>query len=235
MVRLKEGYKFMFLKPFCLLIFLTCILSTSMHAQDSLKNTGYMSEKIKINPIQSLINELGLSYEHRFSQSMGIEINGGYIYSRSTKVSTPTFLSSIFISNGFFTRLGVKYYYDKKKSECYFETLLIYKYSSYNHLDFPTAKYTSSNPEFYNQTQYLNSAEIAMVLGWEYNYDKSPLDVYIGVGLRNDFGEIIYFSHNLPAASLFSSPIIPEKHEPFDQIFPTIKLGLKIGIGFNKV
>ncbi len=200
-----------------------------LKAQDSLHKNFYIRDKIRFNPLQAIVDELSVSYEHRFSEKIGIEVMGGSIY------STKPITNDLDRNNGCVFRFGIKYYMptNSNSEEAYLEPILMYKYVHYSPQWVAVSYIWLDAPDGYVQSQELNVAEIAVNVGKEIHlFNIITMDCYWGIGLRYRYGEEILYEFD-PAndyKQIYPSPI----HVPVRELFPTIKLGIKIGLCANK-
>ena len=220
-------------KPYLLILFFCFLFHTEIKAQDSLNQREYSANKIKINPINIFINEFAISYEHRFSDKWGLEIMGGRIYTNMGAYNPGTFFYILFMNQGVVSRIGLKYYLQGRDKNYYLQAMMMYKYTCYYRMD----SYVGSiitDPEWYNESNFVNSAEVSIIYGHDKCGHESFADFYIGLGIRYVCGEDITYSHDYPAANIFHVVYSPEQHQYGHGFAPVLKLGIKTGFGFTR-
>ena len=214
------------LSIFAILLFTSL---TSLKAQDSLKKKFYIAERIEINPIEALINQNAISIEHRFSYRYGIELMAGYlrsVYKNGSHVPDQIF-PDFSIYKGNFGLAGFKIYFPSKKVDAYLELRLKYEHTYYDNLYFYIGQL-----DYKIKSEYLFSNEFAITAGWIfYKWGVIPIDLYIGVGLVKNIGKTIYLG-NWDYNTIYPPYEKPDDLSGFNT---SLKLGIKIGLGFRKV
>ena len=195
-----------------------------LRAQDSIPRFYYLANKLEVNPLQALVNEFSVSYEHCFPNNYAINFGAGFIYSNGPlehHVSISGFDPDIYLYHGGVARLGFKYYFTLDKNiNTYIETKLMYKYEYFEN------QYQYSNS---NLSEFVNVSEISLIAGAELPaIDKFPIEIYAGIGFRDNHGVSITNNFNQSKVNNYSD------RSTISENFPTIKLGLRVGIGFNK-
>lgn len=218
-------------KMFCILVFLFICTSTIAQKDSIFKN------HLSVNLASALISgEVGLYYDYRLSDRVAFQLSYGHrFYSPNIIQSGGHSSYQIFPQTGDIIRIGLKKYLRVKNDLMARSAYLTYRLSYWN---LHTPKYTNRDgPNGYNMilrevvSVDKNVLNVAFGIGKEINFNKSLfLDLFYTIGAsagqkkthKYSYGDSNAASYMYPTNTIVKSLAL----------FPTIELGIKVGIGW---
>ncbi len=183
--------------------------------------------------------ELGMLCEYKFCTKKSIEFGGGYI--KSNNPYQPVY--------GYTLRAGIRFY---QKSGAYLEPALFFRYEYYPNRNYDWVKNDSVSDLILEtgelpgvdggrdddkhmiaiERKYVYSFQL--LYGYEHLlFDKIPIDVYCGVGLRYKHRALEILNENYGIGGHFYANYNPPKPMNINTVLPTIQFGIRIGLAFK--
>jgi hypothetical protein len=228
------------------IFFVIMVCSVFMYGQqaDSTSKKQLHQHYISINPLNCLVQQVGISYEYKQGR-VGFGITPGYIYpdygDSFTRwfITGPSSYGAYGAYSGFFIEPQINYYLSKnkineKRTIFYISLRGVYKYLKLDSTGIYTWEDGTSGDDYFiyrKQVDRCNIAGAFILFGKKHYHKHFFNDMYFGFGL-------LAVKHNLIVAGEYigndhtnNSPsnINPPQKEVFNQIIPTITLGLNLG------
>lgn len=222
-----------------LLSFLFISLTQLTAAQDA---PVYKKNAIAFNVTSYAVNEINLSFEHRYSIRRGIEFNAAYIYINDPlqKFAIDWVNTQYFYERGFAARFRYKIFKkqdEESKWRDYISPGISYKYLYYNNQSFDNTLYDDKRSKSFiervNQHRFRNKFALEFTWGKVYEMNETfAFEFYYGAGLSGSLSDRYVNNITYIEAGRNDSIQTVEGHDKSFYIRPTVLLGAKLKISF---
>jgi hypothetical protein len=202
----------------------------------------YRKNAISFNLTRYAVNELNLSFEHRYSIRRGIEFNAGYIYINDAiqKIAKDWVNTQYFYERGFAARFHYKIFRklnDDSKWRDYISPGVSYKYLYYNNQDFDNTKYDEKKDKNYiervNQHRFRSKMSFEFLWGKVYEMNETfALEFYYGAGLTGTISDRYVNTITNIKEGQANEVITVNGHDKSFYVRPMVMVGFKFKISF---
>ena len=220
-----------------LLVFFLCVKFSS--AQDA---PVYRKNAVSFNITRLAINEINMSFEHRYSIRRGVEFNAGYFYINDPlkKFAKDWVNTQYFYERGFVARFHYKIFKklnEESKWRDYISPGISYKYLYYLNQPFDNTKYDEKKGKNYiesvNQHRFRNKISLEFLWGKIYEMNETfALEFYYGAGLAGTISD--RYVNTITTIKDWTANQVTNVygHDKNFYIRPTAMVGFKIKISF---
>ena len=205
--------------------------STPGFSQDA---PEYRKNAFSFNLTRYMVNELNLSYEHRFSLRRGIEFNFGYIYvNDEIKDLTKDWVNTqYFYEHGCAARFHYKIFkrkdLDETKWRDYIAPGVSYKYLYYNNQEFISE--TDGKSEILYQHRFRHKMSLEFLFGKVYEMNSTfAFEFYYGAGITGTLSDR-YVEYRIPDTKKMDVRVAVNDHAKDFYVRPLVMAGVKLRI-----
>jgi hypothetical protein len=192
----------------------------------------YRKNAFSFNLTRYAVNELNLSFEHRYSVRRGIEFNAGFIYvNDQLKDLTKDWVNTqFFYEHGFAARIHYKIFKRKDSDETrwrdYIAPGVSYKYLFYNNQEFTGDN--GGKTEILYQHRFRHKMSLEFLFGKVYEMNNTfALEFYYGAGITATMSDR-YVGYRIPDASKMDKVLEVNDHSKTFYVRPMVMAGIKL-------
>jgi hypothetical protein len=194
----------------------------------------YRKNAFSFNLTRYAVNELNLSFEHRYSLRRGIEFNAGLIYvnDQLQELTKDWVNTQYFYERGFAARIHYKIFKRKESDETswrdYIAPGISYKYLYYNNQEFTGDN--GGKTEIVYQHRFRNKISLEFLFGKVYEMNNTfALEFYYGAGITGTLSDR-YVVYRIPDTKKMDQVLEVNDHSKTFYVRPMVMAGIKLRI-----